>query len=485
MKKLLKYLVIVLVVLVGVLLFNTVKLSSKQLVGIPAAPPFAVSDSVMAHLSKAIQFRTVSNSDITQIDSAQFEKFVNFLKQTYPLAHSKLSVERVNQYSLLFEWKGKNPALKPVVLMGHYDVVPVIQGTERLWLHKPFDGEIADGFVYGRGSIDDKSTVIGLLEAVESLLQQGHQPERTFFFAFGHDEEVGGHQGGKKIVELLESRKITVEYVVDEGAAIKTEGVSGIQKPIALIGIAEKGGMSLQLTATGEGGHSSMPPPKTSIGELAEAIDKLQKHPFPARLDGPVGQMQDYLAPEMPFFNKMIMANRWLFSSVIIKSLTKTNIGNAMVRTTTAPTILEAGVKENVLPIDAIAKINFRILPGDSMQYIAAYVKKAIENDSIKVEYNPEMARNPSPVSDTASWGFRLIHTTIKRCFPEVLVSPSLVVAGTDSRYYSAITPNVYRFMPYRLTDEDLKRPHGTNERISSENLKNAVHFYIELIKGN
>jgi carboxypeptidase PM20D1 len=485
MKKILNYLALALILLVGILLFNTFRLSSKQLTGVTPAPSLTVSDSVVAHLSKAIQFRTVSNSDITQMDSAQFDKFIAFLKQTYPLAHSKLSFERVNQYALLFEWKGKNPALKPAMLMGHYDVVPVIQGTEKLWQHKPFEGEIADGFVYGRGTLDDKTTVIGLLEAVEYLLQQGYQPERNIFLAFGHDEEVGGHEGGKKIVELLQSRKIALEYVIDEGAAIKSEGLSGIQKPIALIGIAEKGGMTLQLTATGEGGHSSMPPAKTSIGELATAIDKLQNHPFPASMDGAVGQMQDYLAPEMPFFKKMLMANRWLFGSFIIKSMAKTNAGNAMVRTTIAPTILEAGVKENVLPIDALAKVNFRILPGDSVPYVAAYVKKVIENDSIKVEYNAASARNPSPVSDTASWGFRLIHTTIKRCFPDVLVTPSLVVAGTDSRYYTPITPYVYRFMPFRLTDEDLKRPHGTNERISTKDLKNAVQFYVELIKGN
>jgi carboxypeptidase PM20D1 len=485
MKNILKFLAVALVLLVGVLLFNTLKLTSKQLMGIAPAPPLIVSDSAIGHLSKAIQFRTVSNSDATQIDSAQFEQFVAFLKQTYPLAHSRLTYQRISSYSLLFEWKGKNPALKPAMLMGHYDVVPVIQGTERLWQHKPFDGEIADGFVYGRGSLDDKTTVIGLLEAVEYLLQQGYQPERTTFLAFGHDEEVGGHQGGKKIVELLESRKMAFEYVLDEGAAIKVEGLSGIQKPVALIGIAEKGSMTLQLTATGEGGHSSMPPAKTSIGELATAIDKLQNHPFPASMNGAVGQMQDYLAPEMPFFKKMLMANRWLFGSFLIKTMSKTNVGNATVRTTIAPTILEAGVKENVLPIDAVAKVNFRILPGDSIGYVADFVKKAIENDSIKVEYNAETARNPTFVSDTASFGFRLIHTTIKRCFPDVIVTPSLVVAGTDSRYYSSITRCIYRFMPYRLTDEDLKRPHGTNERISTNDLKNAVRFYVEMIKSD
>lgn len=485
MWKLLKYLAILFVILVLIMLFNTFRLSSKQMAGIPPAPALAIGDSVVGHLATAIQFRTVSNADVTLIDSAQFEKFIAFLAKTYPLVHAQLQLERANQYALLYTWKGKNTGLKPALLMGHYDVVPVIQGTERLWKHKPFAAEIADGFLYGRGTLDDKVTVIGILEAVEHLLQKGYQPERSFYLAFGHDEEVSGHNGGKKIAELLAERKVELEFVMDEGGSIQVDAISDIPKPIAFVGVAEKGYTTLTLTAVGDGGHSSMPPPQTSIGELATAIDRLQKHPFPARLEGAVGYLQDYLAPEMPFGTKMAMANRWLLKSTIISMLAQSNPGNASVRTTIAPTILEAGVKDNVLPIEAIAKVNFRILPGDSVAGVIAHVKKAIGNERIKVESNPKFDTNPSPVSDTATLGFRLIHRTIKRCFPDVLVSPYLVLGATDSRFFSQVSPNVYRFMPVRMNDEDLKRPHGTNERISTADFKNVVRFYVELIQGS
>lgn len=288
----------------------------------------------------------------------------------------------------------------------------------------------------------------------------------------------------KLVSEMFEKRKIEFEYVMDEGGSIMTNGVSGITKPVALIGVAEKGYATLQLTVLGDGGHSSMPPPQTSIGMLAEAIDKLQKHPFPARLEGAAGYLQDYLAPEMPFVNKMAMSNRAIMKPLIISLLEKTNAGNAMVRTSIAPTIINAGVKDNVLPVEAIAKINFRILPGDSVKGIVDYVIKVIDNERVTVESNELTDIEPSPISDTASMGFRLIHKTIKKCFPEVIVAPYLVLGATDARYFRNVTKNAYRFMPVRMTEEDLKRPHGTNERISVQDFKNVVKFYIELIKG-
>lgn len=485
MKKIFILLAIAFLVLIAIVSFNTFRLNSKQLRGVTPAYNIILSDSIINHFAQAVRFRTVSNADITQIDSAQFDKFIAFIKDAYPLVHAQLSLERVNSFSLLYFWKGKNQALKPALLMGHYDVVPVIQGTEKIWQHKPFDGDIADGYLYGRGTLDDKSTVMGVLEAVELLLSQGFQPERSFYLAFGHDEEVSGRQGGQHIAKLLEKRQVQLEYVVDEGGVIKSDGVAGITKPIAFIGIAEKGYTTLQITATSEGGHSSMPPQQTSIGMLAEAIDKLQKKPFPARIDGAVSHMQDYLAPEMPFLTKMAMANRWLFKSFIIQGMSQTNSGGATVRTTIAPTILDAGIKDNVLPIDAFAKINFRILPGDSVAGVLNYVKKVVDNEKLTIETIKEFDSNPSAISDTASYGFRLLHQTIQSCFPDVIVSPNLVIGATDSRHFKNLTSNIFRFMPVRLTDEDLKRVHGTNERISIEDFKNVVRFYATLIKRN
>ncbi|MCU0341116.1 MAG: M20 family peptidase [Spirosomaceae bacterium] len=485
MKTLLKIVGIGLLALMAVLLFNTFRISSKQMANVPPLASLAVSDSAVQHLSEAIRYRTVSYEDIALMDSTQFEKFIGFLAKTYPLVHSRLTLKRINNYALLYEWKGTNTSLKPALLMGHYDVVPVVQGTQKMWKHQPFEGDIAEGFVYGRGTLDDKVTVIGVLESVEHLLRQNYQPARSFYLAFGHDEEISGRVGGKALAEWLQAQNVQLEYVIDEGGTIKIDGVSGIDKPIALVGVAEKGYTSLQLTSLGDGGHSSMPPPQTSIGMLAEAIDKLQKKPFPARLGGAAAYLQDYLAPEMPFGTKLAMANRWLMKSVIVNLLAKTNAGNAMVRTTTAPTVINAGVKDNVLPIEAVAKINFRILPGDSVQGVVKYVKETIGNERITVETLKQFDTEPSPVSDTAALGFRLIHRTIKGCFPDALVAPYLVVGATDSRYFRSVCPNVYRFMPVRMNEEDLKRPHGTNERISTEDFKNVVRFYVALIKGS
>jgi carboxypeptidase PM20D1 len=298
-------------------------------------------------------------------------------------------------------------------------------------------------------------------------------------------EAFSGRYGAQQIAALLENRKVQLEYVMDEGGTIKTDGVSGINKSIALIGVAEKGYTTLQLTSMGDGGHSSMPPPQTSIGMLAEAIDKLQKKPFPARLEGAASYLQDYLADEMPFGTKMAMANRWLLKPVIINIMAKTNAGNAMMRTSIAPTVFHAGVKDNVLPVEAVAKINFRILPGDSVKGVEEYVRKVIDNERIKIDVLKQFDSEPSPVSDTASVGFRTLHRTIKSCFPDAVVAPYLVVGATDARYYRNVCTNLYRFMPVRMNEEDLKRPHGTNERISVEDFKNVVKFYVELVKGS
>jgi carboxypeptidase PM20D1 len=485
MKNLLKYLALALLVLVAVLLFNTLRINSKQMTGLAPIAKLSLSDSIINHLAEAVQLRTVSYEDPANMDSLQFEKFIQFVAKTYPLTHSKLTLERVNNYALFFEWKGKNTALKPALLMGHYDVVPIIQGTERIWQHKPFAGEIAEGYLFGRGTMDDKSTVVGIFEAVEYLLKTGYQPERTFYLSFGHDEEVSGKNGAQYIANLCEKRKLEFEYVIDEGGMIKVDGLAGITKPIAFVGIAEKGFLTLQLNVTSEGGHSSMPPPQTGIGMLAEAIDKVQKNPFEGRIEGAAGHMQDYLAPEMPFSSKLAMANRWLFKPLLINSIGKTSAGNATLRTTIAPTIFEAGVKDNVLPIEAMAKINFRILPGDTLGTVINHVKKAINNEKVVIERMGTHDPNPSAVSDTAAFGFRLIQSTITRCFPDVIVAPNLVVGATDSRFFKNVSKNIYRFMPVRLKDEDLKRVHGTNERISVEDFKNVVQFYVEIVKGS
>ena len=475
---------LILVLLIAVLLWNTFRFKSKQLTDMPPAPAMQVGDSAIARLSRAVQFRTISNQDPTLLDTTQFEGFVSFLEKSFPLVHERLKRERINTFALLYEWKGSDASLKPMLMMGHYDVVPVIAGTEKLWKKEPFSGLVQDGFVYGRGTLDDKSTVMGILEAAEYLLAQNYQPKRTIYFSFGHDEEVSGQSGGQSLARTLEQRGVKLEMVIDEGGFIKTDGVAGLTDPVALIGIAEKGYTSVELTAHGEGGHSSTPPAKTSIGILATALDDLQNSPFPSSLGGTVGEMLRYLGPEMPFGQKLAMANQWLLTPVLIRIFGATNGGAAITHTTIAPTILKAGVKDNVLPIDATATVNFRILPGESVQSVVSHVKKAIDNPDVEVKTLETFDTEPSRVSSPEAEPFQILNRTIKSCYPTTLVTPYLVVGATDARYYRNLSENIYRFTPYQLNDNDLKAMHGTNERIQTDTYKEMIRFYMILLKN-
>lgn len=484
MKLFFRFTLLALLILLVVLVVNTLRFSSRQIAAVPAAAPVAVSDSAVTRLAEAIRFRTVSFTDYSLTDTTQFDKFLVFLRQRFPLIHDRMTLERINNYGLLYELKGKNPALKPMLLMGHYDVVPVIQGTQRMWKRQPFAGDIADGYIYGRGTLDDKSTVMGVMEAVEGLLKAGFAPNRTLMLAFGQDEETLGVRGGKAIAQRLAQRNVQLEYVMDEGGTVKTDGLSGLTRPIALIGIGEKGFVSLQLTAVADGGHSSMPPTQTSIGMLATAIDKLQNTPFSDNYNAGARQLFSYIGPEMDFGKKLIFANTWLFSPLVERIMSESNSGRAMLHTTIAPTIFQAGVKDNVLPIDASATINFRILPGETVKTVIEHVRTVIANDKIQIQPLSNQT-DPSPLSDTESPSFMVLNQTIRSIFPDAIVSPYLVVGGTDSRHYQAICRNVYRFAANRMTDEDLKRMHGTNERISADDYQNMIRFYTTLIRNS
>ncbi|GAA4448103.1 M20 family peptidase [Nibrella saemangeumensis] len=485
MKRLLRLLLSALLLLIVTLILRTLFFTSRQLTNVPPAPAVAVSDSAVTRLAQALRIRTVSYADYSLTDTTQFDQFVRFLERSYPLVHSRLKRETFNQYGLLYQWPGRNPTLKPVLLMGHYDVVPVIQGTERMWKRPPFAGLIENGYIYGRGTLDDKTTVLGILEATEFLLQSGFQPERTIYLAFGQDEEASGNRGARTIANALKSRNITFDYVLDEGGTIKTDGMPGLTRPVALVGIAEKGYVSLELSAVGQGGHSSMPPPRTSIGLVADAVATLEKHPFPARLDAGANHLFSYIGPEMPFGQRLVFANRWLFSPIVKNILAGANSSNAMIRTTTAPTIFQAGVKDNVLPIDAKAILNFRILPGETPTSVIERVREVIDNEAITVTEFGQFSSSPSPLSDPNAPAFQRLHQTIRSVFPEVIVAPYLMLGATDARYFTGLSPNVYRFLPTRLNDEEIKSIHGTNERISISDYKKIIQFYATLIRNS
>jgi len=482
-KRLAGFMGILVVSLLAVVLVNTFRAGSRQ-VEVEAITPIQVDrDRVAYLLSRSIQYPTVSRTDESLMTPSAFRGLHGFLAQSFPEVHRRLSRETVADLSLLYTWAGSDPELAPFLLMGHLDVVPVEDETAQGWTHPPFSGEIADGFVWGRGSMDVKMTVIAVLTAVEQLLDEGFEPRRTLHLVFGHDEEVAG-TGAQAVASLLESRGVRFEYVLDEGMAI-TEGIiPGVSAPVALIGIAEKGYATLELIVETEGGHSAMPPTHTAAGLLASAASRLEDDPFPSELRGPVREMFRFLAPEMSLHLRVLFSNLWLFDPLIESRLAARTSTNAAIRTTTAVTMLESGIQDNVIPSRAKAVVNFRILPGDSVQGVVDRVKAITGSLDLRVELRPD-SREPSPVSDVESGSFATVAATIREVFPGTVVAPALVLGGTDSRHFVPLSENVYRFVPLRVGPDDLGRIHGTDERISLENLEQMVQFYVQLIRNS
>lgn len=485
MKRILLALTAAVVVLLGVMTFRASTMESRQP---PPADPVGIDlddDAIARRFARALTFPTISNDDRTDIDVEAFLGLHAYLEQTYPELHATLLRETVNDLSLLYTWEGTEPDLDPVVLMGHLDVVPVIPGTEGDWAHDPYGGEIVDGEIWGRGALDDKSSVMAIVEAVEQLIGEGHRPRRTIYLAFGHDEEVGGPDGAGAIADLLEQRGAEpYAFVLDEGGAIADGLLPGMDGKVAIIGIAEKGFVNLELRVEGEGGHSSTPPEHTNIGILAAAISRLEDNPFPARLDGAAESMFDYLGPEMPFTSRLVFANMWLTRPVVTRLLVSDPTSASMVRTTTAVTIIDGGVKSNVLPINATAVVNHRILPGETRETVAARVRAVIDDDRVQVREVTSNA-DPSPVSDPETAAFALLGRTLRQVAPEeILVAPYLVMGGTDAKYYSGRSPNVYRFLPVMVGQDGLRLAHGTNERLSVDSLGLAVRYMIQLIRN-
>jgi carboxypeptidase PM20D1 len=484
MKKILILIILFLISLFSVLLFRTYRLTSKQIKAEPAPDIVINRDEAANRLAQSIKFKTISYQNPSQTDTKEFQGLIGYLEQAFPKTHSSLNREVLGN-SLLYTWKGSDAGLKPILLMGHMDVVPVEPGSEKEWQYPPFEGRIADGYIWGRGTMDDKVGVVGTLEAVELLLKEGLEPKRTIFLAFGEDEEVGGNNGAVKIAALLQSRGISLEYVLDEGGIIGVGMMKNIAAPIALVGIAEKGYLSLELTAQSEGGHSSMPPRHTAAGILSAAIVKLEENPATSDLNGTVAKMLDYLGPEMPLGQRLAIANKWLFGWVIDRQFSSVPTMNALIRTTTAVTMLEGSPKENVLPIKARAVVNFRIRPGDSVEGITKYVGKTINDSRIQINIIGTTAQEPSKESSTDSPAFQTIQKTIRQLFPTVVVSPFLVVGATDSRHYSSLSNNIYRFMAAKIPQEDASKYHGMNERISIESYEGCVKFYYLLIRNS
>jgi carboxypeptidase PM20D1 len=326
--------------LVVVLLVRTFTFGERaRAVAVERAPAIPIDAArVAGNLSRVLQFETVVYQDSSEFDATPFRDLHAYLEATFPSVYAELDVETVNGLSLLYKWQGTEPGLEPILLMAHQDVVPAVDAAA--WSYPPFSGASADGFVWGRGALDVKSSVVGILEAVDYLLKQDYRPQRTIYVAFGHDEEVGGHGGAAQIAELLRSRGVHFDYVLDEGGAVVDGVVPDVAVPVAMVGIAEKGYVTLELSIEREGGHSSMPPPHTAVGELSSAIVELERTPFPPQTEF-AERLFYYIAPHLPFPRRMIVSNLWAFKPVVVRLLRANRETNALIRTTTAATIFE------------------------------------------------------------------------------------------------------------------------------------------------
>lgn len=432
--------------------------------------------SAIHRLQEAIRFPTVSHADPADTDWTIFRSFVQYLRSAYPLLFQKLSYTPVNDYGIVLHWKGKSREA-PVLLTAHYDVVAASPDG---WKHPPFSGLDDGESLWGRGTLDDKGSLIAILEAATELLEADFIPTRDIYFAFGFDEEVGGTLGAQQISVYFQDRGIRFRYVLDEGGAVVEGKMLGIDKELAVIGIAEKGNNSFRFHFHGEEGHSSSPPTRTAVGKMAAFIHDIESHPPRARLTETLEQTLLALAPYKRGAEQVAMRNPRLFAPLIKQILLKNKQTAAMLRTTIAFTMTEGGSGYNILPRTASCVANIRILQGDSVESILAY----IAGFGHEYELEEIMVNEPTAISAVDGEGMDHIRRTIARVFPDALALPYLMVGGTDCRYYDSVADNAYRFLPSRLSGEELDTMHGRNERISHENFYSMIQFYREFIQN-
>jgi carboxypeptidase PM20D1 len=449
--------------------------ASIKLATIPAIDVTAAA----SRLGAAVRFQTVSNQNQADNRLDEWTKLQSWLVTSYPNVHRVMQREVIAGGTLVYHWTGSDPDAQPIIMMAHQDVVPVTPGTEKDWKYPPFDGVIAEEAVWGRGTVDDKGSLIGLFEAFEALAASGFSPKRSIYLVSAHDEEVFGG-GAEAAAKLLGDRKVRALFTLDEGSAIILDAPV-VNGPAILIGVAEKGYGTLKVTANAAGGHSSMPPDETGVVNLAKAVLAINASPFPIELKGPGADMLAVLGERAGGMTKVAVANQWLFGPLLRQQVAATPSGAAAFHTTIAPTMLEGSPKENVLPQSANALINYRFAPWDRSTQVMARAKAATRGMPVELAWvNPP--REPSKVSSTTSKGWKLVAAAAQPHSPDAPISPYLVVGGTDSRNFENISDDVYRFMPMQFTIKSAAMIHGTNEHMTIANLKRMIEFYAQLV---
>ncbi|KAM9830923.1 N-fatty-acyl-amino acid synthase/hydrolase PM20D1.2-like isoform 1-T10 [Syngnathus typhle] len=441
-------------------------------------------EELLTRFQEAIRIPTVSFS-ATERNTTALLHFNSFLRRAFPTLFTSSSVHHqvVANYSHLFWVPGSQPDLAPYLLLAHIDVVPATESDG--WLAPPFSAQERDGFIYGRGTIDDKGSLMGILQALEYLLMKGYAPRRGFYIGLGHDEEVGGQQGAQTMARLLKRRNVRLSFVLDEGLAVLDGVIGGLRGPAALIGVSEKGLASVRLSVSTLPGHASMPSRQSSIGILAAAVQRLEDNPMPMLFgSGPERQTFEHLAHKFGLPLRFILSNLWLFSPLVGRFLEQKPDSNAFVRTTTAVTIFKAGVKSNIMPSMAEAHVNLRIHSAQSLREVLDLIRSTVGDPRVEMELIEGF--DPLPVSsfDEKSFGFQMVKKSILDLFPTVAVAPGICVGNTDSRHFKDLSDDIYRFAPLWFKPGDAERFHGIDERISHKNYEELVVFYSRLIQN-
>jgi carboxypeptidase PM20D1 len=436
-------------------------------------------ERAVAGLRALVRIPTVSHRDPGKQDGNEFDRLLDELRTHYPLLHERLSLTRIKEHGLLFRWPGQS-AEQPVVLMAHLDVVPVDSAAP--WQHPPFGAEIVDGHLWGRGTLDDKGCVAGICEAVERLLEQDFTPARDLWLSFGCDEEVSGGAAEEAVAELGR-QGVRPWFVLDEGGAVAHDAFPGVSKPVAVIGVAEKGTTSVELRVEGRGGHASTPARNGPTARLARAILRIERSPYAASTPAPTVELMQRMAPYAPFALRPLMANAARLRPVLTRALIAAGPESAaMTRTTVAVTTLEGSPALNVIASTARAGLNIRVMVGDTVAGVIEHLRTAIGDETVAIHVVE--AGEPSPVSPTDDDAFRLLESTVRTVFPDAVPAPYVMMAATDSRFFTAICDRVYRFAPFRMTRAQRESIHAYDEHLGIDDFLDGVRWYQSLIEG-
>ena len=464
-------------VFLAVLVLRALMFNPKPQPQLDAEPIDFDKDAAVSALQQLVRCKTVSNVDPALEDDAEFEKLINLLPELYPHIVKACTFTRFPDRGLLFHWQGKAHD-KPSVMMAHYDVVPV---QEDMWEKPPFAAILEDGVLWGRGTLDTKVTLNGALSAANYLVQKGFVPEQDIYFAFSGGEEVNG-KGAENIVNYFAQQGIVPALVVDEGGAVVENVFPGVNVPCGMIGIAEKGMINVRYTVRSGGGHASAPLPKSPVTDLAIACRKVVDNPFPMHLTPPVAALFDTLGRQSSFVYKLIFANLWCFKPILnLICISSGGEMNALVRTTTAFTMMEGSSARNVIPAKASIVSNMRLNPQDTVESAVEYLRKTVNDPSVEIEVLE--GNDPSRISQVDCDSYRKVAAAVSATWDGCITSPYLMVQCSDSRHYGAISDKVYRFSAMDLTKEERGTIHGNNERIRVETLCRAVEFYIRLLR--